>query len=65
MKNLSLLLLSFVLLLGTSACESELDVIPQGAPSSGNFWKTPADAKAGVNAIYALYSDDNMYGRGI
>jgi len=64
MKKISLLLLSFVLLVSTSACESELDVVPQGAPSSGNFWKTPADAKAGVNAIYALYSDDNMYGRG-
>ena len=56
--------MSLVLLAGVSSCENELDVIPQGAPSSGNFWKTPADAKAGVNAIYALYSDDNMYGRG-
>ena len=45
-------------------CENELDLDPQGAPSSAGFWKTPADAKAGLNAIYGLYSNDDMYGRG-
>lgn len=64
MKKLSVLLIGFCMLLFTVACENELDLVPQGAPSTGNFWKTAADAKAGVNAIYALYNDDNMYGRG-
>jgi hypothetical protein len=64
MKKISLLFFGFTLLFLTVACEKDLDLDPQGAPSSANFWKTPADAKAGVNAIYGLYSDDNMYGRG-
>lgn len=53
-----------LLIFFVAACESDLNLEPQGAPSSGNFWKTPADAKAGVNAIYGLYSSDDMYGRG-
>lgn len=64
MKKISFLFIGLGLLFATLSCENELDQIPQGAPSTGNFWKTAADAKAGVNSIYALYNDDNMYGRG-
>jgi len=64
MKNtLRYLSLSAALFLGTS-CEKQLDVDPQGAPASASFWKTTEDAIAGVNSIYDLYSDDDMYGRG-
>lgn len=53
----------FSLLLFTS-CEKQLDLVPQGAPSTGNFWKSAEDAIAGVNSIYALYSNNGMYGGG-
>jgi tetratricopeptide (TPR) repeat protein len=46
------------------ACSKQLDVDPQGPPASFSFWKTTEDAIAGVNSIYDLYSDDDMYGRG-
>jgi starch-binding outer membrane protein, SusD/RagB family len=64
MKKRMILLTVFAMLFVMLSCEKELDVTPQGGPSSANFWKTPDDAKAGVNAIYGLYNDDNMYGRG-
>lgn len=64
MKKINILLIGIGFFCSVVGCESELDQVPQGAPSSGNFWKTPADAKSGLNAIYALYNDDNMYGRG-
>jgi len=48
----------------TAACDKKLDLIPQGAPTTGNFWKTENDAIAGINSVYDLYSDDDMYGRG-
>ncbi|WP_420154483.1 RagB/SusD family nutrient uptake outer membrane protein [Siphonobacter sp.] len=53
-----------LLALGLTACDKNLDMTPQGAPTTGNFWKTSSDALAGVNSIYELYSDDDMYGRG-
>jgi starch-binding outer membrane protein, SusD/RagB family len=64
MKRLLNLWTMLVLVFAMLSCENKLDLVPQGAPSSGNFWKTADDAKAGTNAIYSLYSDDNMYGRG-
>ncbi|MBE9601591.1 RagB/SusD family nutrient uptake outer membrane protein [Pedobacter sp. MC2016-24] len=54
-------LLALVLFAG---CQKQLDLVPQGAPSSGNFWKTSEDAVAGINSIYQLYSNNNMYGGG-
>ncbi|MGA9639284.1 RagB/SusD family nutrient uptake outer membrane protein [Flavobacterium sp.] len=64
MKKTKFLLIGLGALLVTVACENKLDLEPQGAPSTGSFWKTSSDATAGVNAIYSLYSDDDMYGRG-
>lgn len=46
------------------SCEKQLDLEAQGAPSTGNFWKSAEDAIAGVNSIYALYSNNGMYGGG-
>lgn len=63
MKRYILILLSLIALVVTG-CEDELDLDPQGAPSSAGFWKTEADAIAGVNSIYALYSNNAMYGEG-
>ncbi|MDJ1492795.1 RagB/SusD family nutrient uptake outer membrane protein [Cytophagaceae bacterium DM2B3-1] len=59
-KNISLLIAALVI----TSCNNLLDVTPQGPPTSNSFWKTQEDAIAGVNAIYDLYSDDDMYGRG-
>lgn len=53
-----------ILSLAFTACEDELDLDPQGAPSSAGFWKTQEDAIAGINSIYALYSSNSMYGQG-
>jgi starch-binding outer membrane protein, SusD/RagB family len=64
MKQLTNLLTAFALLFAMLSCENKMDLIPQGSPSSANFWKTADDAKAGTNAIYSLYNDDFMYGRG-
>ncbi|WP_291906132.1 RagB/SusD family nutrient uptake outer membrane protein [Chitinophaga sp. CB10] len=47
-----------------SACNSKLDVSPEGSPALNNFWKTAKDATSGVNAMYAPFDDENFYGRG-
>ncbi|MFC5409783.1 RagB/SusD family nutrient uptake outer membrane protein [Larkinella bovis] len=44
------------LLLGSTACENFLKEEPVSAISSENFYKTPADAQAGVNAVYTALS---------
>jgi starch-binding outer membrane protein, SusD/RagB family len=64
MKQLRILLTVFAMLFTMQSCEDKLELEPQGAPSSDNFWKTTADAVSGVDAIYGHYSNDNMYGRG-
>ena len=64
MRNTKLLVLGLGMLLTVVACNTDLDLEPQGAPTTAGFWKTAADANSGLNAIYALYSDDDMYGRG-
>jgi SusD family. len=60
----SLKYMALVLVTLSSACQKQLDLTPQGAPASGNFWKSAEDATAGINSIYALYSNSNMYGEG-
>lgn len=52
------------MLLATTACNDMLDVVPQGSPTSGNFWRNEADALAAINSVYAEFSNDDMYGRG-
>jgi hypothetical protein len=51
-------------LLMATACDDMLDVVPQGSPTSENFWKNESDAIAGINSVYAEFSNDDMYGRG-
>lgn len=48
-----------------SSCTKQLDIIPQGAPSAQNFWKTQEDALKGRNGLYEKYNDENFYGRGM
>jgi len=55
-------LLSFALM--ATSCDDMLDVTPQGLPTAGNFWRNESDALAAINAVYADFSDDDMYGRG-
>ncbi len=47
-----------------AACNKKLDITPEGAPTTGNFWQTETDAVAGANAMYNLFDDENFYGRG-
>jgi hypothetical protein len=64
MKRYSNVFFVFLFLLLNTGCEEQLDLEPQGAPSSASFWKTEEDAIAGINSIYALYSNNSMYGAG-
>ncbi|MCD9015288.1 RagB/SusD family nutrient uptake outer membrane protein [Parachryseolinea silvisoli] len=50
--------------LGVTSCDDMLDVTPQGSPVAGSFWANETDAISGINAVYAEYSNDDMYGRG-
>jgi hypothetical protein len=47
-----------------SACNKKLDIIPEGSPTTGNFWTTDKDAISGANAMYDQFDDENFYGRG-
>jgi hypothetical protein len=38
--------------LGIAGCRNSVDITDPNAPSSGNFWQSGADAKAGVTATY-------------
>ncbi|TWW00673.1 RagB/SusD family nutrient uptake outer membrane protein [Chitinophaga pinensis] len=60
-KNITLSLAGISLL---AACNKKLDITPEGAPTSGNFWQTETDAISGANAMYNLFDDENFYGRG-
>lgn len=60
-KHITLSLAGLSLL---AACNKKLDITPEGAPTSGNFWQTETDAIAGANAMYNLFDDENFYGRG-
>lgn len=57
--------IAIALLLSTAtACKKQLDIIPQGSASKGNFWKTQQDAIKGANALYVNNDAEDMYGRG-
>ncbi|PUZ26265.1 RagB/SusD family nutrient uptake outer membrane protein [Chitinophaga parva] len=55
-------LLAATTLLG--ACNKQLDITPQGSPTSTNFWKTQNDAISGANAMYDQFDNEDFYGRG-
>lgn len=48
-----------------SSCKQQLDIVPEGAPSAQNFWKTSEDALKAENGLYEKYNDENFYGRGM
>jgi len=60
-KHITLSLAGLSLL---AACNKKLDITPEGAPTTGNFWQTETDAIAGANAMYSQFDDENFYGRG-
>ena len=41
-----------------SSCDDRLDVEQKATSSTGNFYKTDADAKSAVTAMYATYSNE-------
>lgn len=58
MKQLKYVALTALMLVSFSCSEDFLDLNNPNVQTSGSFWKTPADAEAGVNAIYqSLYYD--------
>lgn len=52
MKKILLIPVAMVVLLMAS-CSKKLDVQDPNTPTAANFWKTAADAQAGINAIYS------------
>ena len=47
-----------------AACTKKLDIVPEGSPSSANFWVTESDAIKASNAMYEKFDDEDFYGRG-
>ena len=64
MKNIKYILLVILAVQFASCSEDFLERLPEGAPSSANFWKTDNDAVQGTNAIYSKLHEQQMYGRG-
>ncbi|WP_026210452.1 RagB/SusD family nutrient uptake outer membrane protein [Flexithrix dorotheae] len=64
MKYIKYIPVIILLLFCNSCSEDFLELTPQGAPSSDNFWKTEADLIAAVNSMYEPLTWDDMYGRG-
>lgn len=48
-----------------SSCKKQLEILPEGAPSAQNFWKTSDDALKAESGLYEKYNDENFYGRGM
>ncbi len=48
-----------------SSCGNQLDISPEGAPSSKNFWKTREDALKAEAGMYNNYNSEDFYGRGM
>jgi hypothetical protein len=46
-----------------AACTQDLDITNPNQPSTGSFWKTSADAVAGINATYNGLQNNGTYGR--
>jgi hypothetical protein len=55
-----------LLALGLSSCDqSKLDLVNENTLSTGNFWKTEADAEAGVIAVYNMFYRQGTWTRNI
>ncbi|EOR93880.1 RagB/SusD domain protein [Arcticibacter svalbardensis MN12-7] len=57
--------LAFVVITMLSACTKQLDILPEGSPSAQNFWKTKEDALKAEGGMYAMYNEEDYYGRGM
>lgn len=61
MKKISVYI--FVIAAMLQSCSKFLDRTPLAKPTSDAFWKTPADAEQGVNALYATLPDSRDFWR--
>lgn len=61
LKYLPLICLFWII----AGCSDEfLELTPEGTPSDATFWQTAEDAESAANALYELFTDDEMVGRG-
>lgn len=61
--NIKYLAVLAIALLGS--CAKQLDISPEGSPSSQNFWKTEQDAIKAQAGMYEKYNEEDFYGRGM
>lgn len=59
-KILSLTILASLLF---TACSDWLDVVPEGTPNTGNFWKTDQDFTDAMAAVYVDLGNEETWGR--
>ncbi|WP_341842717.1 RagB/SusD family nutrient uptake outer membrane protein [Chitinophaga caseinilytica] len=65
MKSMIRYMFAGTLALGlATSCTKQLDISPEGTPTTNNFWKSELDAISGANAMYQPMDDENFYGRG-
>ena len=48
-----------------ASCTKQLDIMPEGPPSTQNFWKTKEDAVKAQAGMYTNYNSEDFYGRGM
>lgn len=58
-------ILSFTILASLlfTACSDWLDVVPEGTPNTGNFWKTDQDFTDAMAAVYVDMAAEETWGR--
>lgn len=57
MKFQYIIIIAFIIILGTSCKKSFLDRIPKDQPATSSFWNTEKDAILALNGCYALSAD--------
>ena len=63
-NKLRKLILAGVIGIMAGCSESELEILTEGSPSAGNFWKTENDAISAANSLYDQFGAEEFYGRG-
>jgi starch-binding outer membrane protein, SusD/RagB family len=61
MKKIFIILASLGLI--CQSCDEKLDLVNPNAPTTGEFYKTDADAKSAANSIYNILYYDGLYHR--
>lgn len=64
MKIFKFIVFVWTLAVLPSCSDDFLELTPEGTPSDATFWQTEEDAVAASNALYELFTDNDMYGRG-